>query len=103
MVAAVLMFVACHRDPHFITDKDYCNEVHADFEARMTDFPMLEVQLDTLSAMEREAMEFLYAYMPLSRRSTFNRCVMLSKHAKRCLGAKIFLKTSFATSCWCIA
>ena len=66
MVAAVLMFVACHRDPHFITDKDYRDEVHADFEARMADFPMLEVQLDTLSAMEREAMEFLYAYMPLS-------------------------------------
>lgn len=66
MVAAVLMFVACHRDPHFITDKDYRDEVHADFEARMADFPMLEVQLDTLYAMEREAMEFLYAYMPLS-------------------------------------
>ena len=66
VVAAVLMFVACQRDPHFITDKDYRNEVHADFEARMGDFPMLEVQLDTLSAMEREAMEFLYAYMPLS-------------------------------------
>ena len=34
MVAAVLMFVACHRDPHFITDKDYRNEVHKDFEMR---------------------------------------------------------------------
>ena len=66
VVAAVLMFAACHRDPHFITDEDYRNEVHADFEVRMAEFPMLEVQLDTLSAMEREAMEFLYAYMPLS-------------------------------------
>ncbi len=66
VVAAVLMLVACQRDPHFITDKDYRNEVHADFEARMGDSPMLDVQLDTLSAMEREAMEFLYAYMPLS-------------------------------------
>ena len=66
VLAAVLTFVACHRDPHFITDKDCRAEVHADFEARMAGFPMLDVQLDTLSAMEREAMEFLYAYMPLN-------------------------------------
>jgi len=66
VAAAVLMFVSCQRDPHFITDKDYRNEVHADFETRMGEFPMLQVQLDTLSVMEREAMEFLYAYMPLS-------------------------------------
>ena len=66
VAAAVLAFVACQRDPHFITDKNYRNEVHADFEVRMADFPMLEVRLDTLSTMEREAMEFLYAHMPLS-------------------------------------
>ena len=66
VAAAALLFAACHRDPHFITDEDYRNEVHADFEARIAEFPMLDVQLDTLSRMEREAMEFLYAYMPLS-------------------------------------
>ena len=66
VAAAALLFAACHRDPHFITDKDDRNEVHADFEARIAEFPMLDVQLDTLSHMEREAMEFLYAYMPLS-------------------------------------
>ncbi|MBR6048824.1 MAG: transglutaminase domain-containing protein [Bacteroidales bacterium] len=66
LAAAMLTIAACHRDPHFITDRDYRNEVHADFEARMADFPMLQVQLDTLSRAEREAMEFLYAYMPLS-------------------------------------
>ena len=64
--AALLMLAACNRDPHFITDRAYRNEVHADFEARMAEFPMLEVQLDTLNRAEREAMEFLYAYMPLS-------------------------------------
>ena len=68
LAAAILLILAaaCNRDPHFITDRDYRNEVHADFAARMAEFPMLEVQLDTLSRMEREAMEFLYAYMPLS-------------------------------------
>ena len=62
----LVLLASCHRDPHFITDKDYRAEVHEDFEGRMAEFPMLEVRLDTLSAMEREAMEFLYAYMPLS-------------------------------------
>ena len=66
LVAAVLLLAACGRDPHFITDKQYRDEVHADFEARMAEFPMLDVRLDTLSRAEREAMEFLYAYMPLS-------------------------------------
>lgn len=66
LCTAVLVLAACHCDPHFITDKDYRNEVHQDFESRMADFPMLQVQLDTLCRAEREAMEFLYAYMPLS-------------------------------------
>lgn len=65
-VTAMLLLAACGRDPHFITDRAYRSEVHADFEARMAEFPMLEVQLDTLCRAEREAMEFLYAYMPLS-------------------------------------
>ncbi len=66
LAATALCLAACQRDPHFITDRAYRDEVHADFEARMAEFQMLEVQLDTLSRMEREAMEFLYAYMPLS-------------------------------------
>ena len=65
-VAAVLMFGACQRDPHFITDKDYRAEVHNDFEVRNSEFGMLNLRLDTLCRAEREAMEFLYAYMPLS-------------------------------------
>ena len=65
-IMGVLLLASCHRDPHFISDKGYRAEVHEDFESRMAEFPMLEVRLDTLCAMEREAMEFLYAYMPLS-------------------------------------
>lgn len=66
LLVGLVLLASCHRDPHFITDKDYRNEVHGDFEERMAQYPMLDVRLDTLSAMEREAMEFLYAYMPLS-------------------------------------
>gem|GEM_PF-4165981 len=65
-VTAMLLLASCQRGQHFITDRAYRSEVHADFEARMAEFPMLEVQLDTLCRAEREAMEFLYAYMPLS-------------------------------------
>ena len=66
IAVGLLLLASCHRDPHFITDKDYRNEVHADFEARSSEFGVLGLQLDTLSRAEREAMEFLYAYMPLS-------------------------------------
>ena len=65
-VTAMLLLASCQRGQHFITDRAYRSEVHADFEARMAEFPMLKVQLDTLCRAEREAMEFLYAYMPLS-------------------------------------
>ncbi|MBP3740604.1 MAG: transglutaminase domain-containing protein [Bacteroidales bacterium] len=65
-VTAILLLASCQRGQHFITDRAYRSEVHADFEARMAEFPMLKVQLDTLCRAEREAMEFLYAYMPLS-------------------------------------
>ncbi len=66
--AAVVLLAACGRDPHFITDRDYRNTVHEDFETRISQFSILnsQLRLDTLSRAEREAMEFLYAYMPLS-------------------------------------
>ena len=66
IVVGMLLLAACQKDPHFITDKKYRNEVHKDFEVRSSEFGVLNLQFDTLSRMEREAMEFLYAYMPLS-------------------------------------
>ena len=70
VLAAVVLLalVGCRRDPHFITDRDYRSMVHEDFETRVSQFSMLnsQLRLDTLSRAEREAMEFLYAYMPLS-------------------------------------
>ncbi len=66
LVATVLTLAACHRDPHFITDRAYRAEVHEDFEVRNKNYELCGLHFDTLSRMEREAMEFLYAYMPLS-------------------------------------
>ena len=66
--ALLLMLAACTGNPHFITDREYRNMVHEDFETRISQFSILnsQLRLDTLSRAEREAMEFLYAYMPLS-------------------------------------
>ena len=71
LVAAGLMcFTGCHRNPHFITDKAYRDQVHADFVARQElaqgRADLLFGGMDTLSRRDREALEFLYAYMPYS-------------------------------------
>ena len=65
--------VACNggREKHFTTDKAYREAVHADFEARMAANDsalarVVEIPSDALTSAEREALEFLYAYMPLA-------------------------------------
>lgn len=70
VIAGVMLFTSCNRNPHFITDKEYRDAVHASFTSRSA---LIEQALgddftafDTMSHMEREALEFLYAYMPLS-------------------------------------
>ena len=68
LAASLLLVASCGHDRHFITDKAYRSEVHQDFVTRNSQFPILNsrLRLDTLNRAEREAMEFLYAYMPLS-------------------------------------
>ena len=81
---ALLLLVACNgRKAHFMKDKAYREAVHADFEARMAanDSALARVVEipgqarndekgqageDEVTAAEREALEFLYAYMPLA-------------------------------------
>lgn len=70
MAAALLLVVGCNRNPHFITDRDYRDQVHQDFLQRQ-DLAQGRAEalfsgMDTLNNMEREALEFLYAYMPYS-------------------------------------
>ena len=69
MVAA-MAFAACNRDPHFITDRQYRDQVHADFLQRQQlaqgRAEALFTGMDTLCRRDREALEFLYAYMPYS-------------------------------------
>lgn len=69
-LVATFLFVACHKEEHFLTDKAYRTQVHNDFEARKVLAEGRSHQLfdimDSVSLKEREAMEFLYAYMPYS-------------------------------------
>ncbi len=82
---SVVLVAACSggREKHFMTDKAYREAVHADFEARMAandsalarvveipgqagDDEAVMAGIDRPSLAEREALEFLYAYMPLA-------------------------------------
>ena len=68
LLSLLLLFSSCHRNPHFLTDSTYRQQVANDYESRLEEFSILnsQLQLDTLSFAEREAMQFLYAYMPYS-------------------------------------
>ena len=68
ILSLLLIFSSCHRNPHFLTDRAYRQQVEQDYESRLAQFPILnsQLQLDTLCRAEREAMQFLYAYMPYS-------------------------------------
>ena len=68
LLSLLLLFTSCHRNPHFLTDRTYRQQVEQDYETRLSQFAILnsQLQLDTLSRAEREAMQFLYAYMPYS-------------------------------------
>ena len=63
--AGMLMLCSCSR--HFISDAGYREEVRKDFSSRAELLDRAGVCLDSmdLTGPEREAMEFLYAYMPL--------------------------------------
>ena len=62
----ILLLSACGKQ-HLISDSSLREEVEADFQQQMEAYQMdvLSVDGDKLSAMEKEAMMFLYAYMPI--------------------------------------
>ena len=60
--------VSCGGNAHFITDESYRAQVERDFEQKKSQLPHgnLFAVFDTnLTPYEREALQFLYAYMPL--------------------------------------
>lgn len=65
VLSAVLLLSGCQS--HFITDKAYREQVEADFASRQEILDAAGIDLESmgLKTDAREALEFLYAYMPL--------------------------------------
>lgn len=80
-IMSVAFFAACHRNPHFISDRTYRHQVEADYEARVAEIDMLKSLLvfDTLNRAECEAMKFLYAYMPYSDMADYTPAFFLDQ------------------------
>ena len=65
VLSAIALLTGCN--PHFISDDAFRQEVSQDLSARSEILAAAGVDLDAMdiTQMEKEAMEFLYAYMPL--------------------------------------
>ncbi|NDV58144.1 transglutaminase domain-containing protein [Bacteroides sp. 519] len=64
----IIICVGCKNSPHFISDTSIREQVANDFEAKQNALPhgnLFEVFKESLSDIEREALTFLYAYMPI--------------------------------------
>ena len=58
----------CKKPEHFITDSTYRDQVSKDFDAKaelFADSSLFAVFDTEMTVPEREAMQFLYAYMPV--------------------------------------
>ncbi len=71
VMAGVFMICTACGNRHFMTDETYRSQVHGDFEKRKElaagrDSALFSVFDRELTAEQTEALEFLYAYMPLS-------------------------------------
>ncbi len=72
-----ILITSCHHDPHFITNKAYREKVEIQFEkqkklAKQRSEQLFKVFDEDLSTAEKEALKFLYAYMPLSDLADYN-------------------------------
>ncbi|MBQ7062443.1 MAG: transglutaminase domain-containing protein [Bacteroidales bacterium] len=83
LVALCLLAVAsCHKEKHFITDSEYRAQVHQDFLQRKQLAEGLTGAfdgMDTLDTETREALEFLYAYMPYSDLADYDQAFYLQQ------------------------
>lgn len=83
LIVCVSTIISCHKEKHFISDKNYREQVHADFLARQElasgRSEMLFAGMDTLDTETREALEFLYAYMPYSDLADYDQAFYLQQ------------------------
>lgn len=68
LLLCLLVFASCNKPAHFITDDSYRAEVEKDFQTKQQELPngnLFAVFNETMTPEEKEAMMFLYAYMPI--------------------------------------
>lgn len=68
-IICLLCLLAACGDSHFMTDASYRSRVERDFQQKKALMPqgdLFAIFETSLSDYEREALEFLYAYMPLA-------------------------------------
>jgi hypothetical protein len=73
----ILFALGCSNPNHFINDADYLNTVKADFKkvrelASQREKQLFRVFEENISLEEKEALMFLYAYMPLNDLADYN-------------------------------
>jgi len=85
IVLVLFIISSCHSHSHFITDKYYRKQVKTDFEIRKKMANNRAKELFTvfddkkLTLKEKEALEFLYAYMPLSDLADYDGSFFLNQ------------------------
>ncbi len=68
LLAIFFLCAACNNEKHFISDNNYRNEVEKDFQAKKAALPhgnLFSVFESPMEPAEKEALTFLYAYMPI--------------------------------------
>ena len=68
LLFTLLVWTSCNNQQHFITDAAYRAEVENDFQAKQAALPngnLFAVFNDQMAPEEREALTFMYAYMPI--------------------------------------
>lgn len=68
-IFVLTLFASCSREEHFISDEKQRAEVEKDFQDKMNQIhneELLAIMDADFPAKEKEALKFLYAYMPLS-------------------------------------
>ena len=68
LLFTLLVWTSCNNQQHFITDAAYRAEVENDFQAKQAALPngdLFAVFNDQMTPDEREALTFMYAYMPI--------------------------------------
>lgn len=65
---SLFILTSCSKPAHFITDETYRAEVESDFQAKQKELPngdLFAVFNSEMTPEEKEALTFLYAYMPI--------------------------------------